>query len=484
MLRYTLILLALLVATTSAQAQDTTSHPTSDVRTDSKTPWADTSARQRSELEEYLKSTDWPIRVFGLLRLERYSGAEVQKMLREMITDSAWQVRCFAIRQAFRADMTLSQADLSPNENEARVIRTALRHGIVIDNEVINRLATKLLKTKNIDDMMLGIEIAAASGIDALKERASKRVITLIRNMNDTVTVVVSKRLAALLGLPNKFSNAREWNQWLYTQPKTIIFPPIDIFKAQTKLELPTLVADMNVDTFAKLIDYMDSLKQRDLDLVIVMDATSSMIPMINQAREGVDAIIIFLNDISKTMRLAFVAYRDHDNKPVWEGHRFTNEVAPIRDFLFNLVITGGADLPEAVLEGLSACRDLDWNPYATRQIILVGDARPHDADMKKTLVIADECRENGLIVNVVHIPMKLSPQERPYASRQRHEAIARHNQLTSEAFEAIANHGGGRKVTLGDTDQLVPSIMHSTLQEEWWPVFDEFYEMYTRLCR
>ena len=131
-------------------------------------------------------------------------------MLREMIIDEAWQVRSFAIRHAFRADISLSQTDISPNENAARVMRTALRHGIVIDSEIINRLAIKLLKTKNIDDMLLGIEIAAVSGIDPLKERAAKRVITLIRNMNETVTIVVSKRLAVLLGLSNSFTTPHQ----------------------------------------------------------------------------------------------------------------------------------------------------------------------------------------------------------------------------------------------------------------------------------
>lgn len=475
MLRYAFLIFALLIVALPVHGQ-TSIRPTSTTLSDDKMPWEEASSRQRADLEQYLKSKDWPIRVFGLLRLEKYKGQEVEKHIGEMCIDDAWQVRSFAIRQAIRAGITLSQEDLSTNENAARVIRTALRLGIEIDSKIIIRLATKLMETKNIDDLLLGIEIAAASGIDTLKERAAKRVITLIRNMNDTVAVVVSNRLATLLGLMQGFPNAKSWNQWLYAQQGKITFPAIDTFKAQTLLAPTSLVAKMNVDTFAKLIDYMDSLKQRDLDLVIVMDATSSMIPMINQARAGVDAIILFLNDISKTMRLAFVAYRDHDNKPVWEGHRFTNEVAPIRDFLFNLNITGGADLPEAVLVGLTACRDLDWNPYATRQIILVGDARPHDVDLKKTFEIADECRNNGLTIHTVHIPMVSDGWPR--------EIVERHNALTSKAFEEIAKHGGGSKVTLGDTDQLVPSIMHTTLQEEWWPVFDEFYKMYSKLCR
>jgi hypothetical protein len=32
--------------------------------------------------------------------------------------------------------------------------------------------------------------------------------------------------------------------------------------------------------------------------------------------------------------------------------------------------------------------------------------------------------------------------------------------------------------------DELVPAVMHLTIEEAWWPVFDEFYEVYVTLCR
>ena len=89
----------------------------------------------------------------------------------------------------------------------------------------------------------------------------------------------------------------------------------------------------MDPKTLGRLLDYLAALRKRDLDLAIVMDSTASMLPMINEARAGVDSLILFLSDISGSMRLAFVAYRDHDNKPVWEGHRFTDDVESIRHF-------------------------------------------------------------------------------------------------------------------------------------------------------
>ncbi len=449
-----------------------------------KVQWESVPSRERQALEQYLTAPDWPIRVFGLLRLERYTGQKPEQLVHDLIRDKAWQVRCFALRQALRMGYTITQADLPPDEDAAYVVRAALRHGIALDEAAVEPLAKKLMQTKNVDDLMLGLEIAAASGIEPVQTEAGKRVITLIRNMNNTVATVVSRRLAAMLGLRRNPADVGQWNAWLNRQEGMIDFPSIGSFTSRAKLAPPSLISQMSVDTFARLVDYLDALRQRDLDLVIVMDATSSMIPMVNEARVGVDGLILFLNDISKTMRLAFVAYRDHDNKPVWEGHRFTVEVVAIRNFLFNLRITGGADLPEAVLEGLTACGNLNWNPYASRQIILVGDARPHDEDVYEVLNLVETYRNEGLTVHAVHVPMEIAKRFERFVTPEYRAEVQHHNAMTATAFEDIATRGGGRKVTLSSRDQLVPSIMHTTLQEAWWPTFDQFYELYLQLCR
>lgn len=469
-----LFLSALVAAAIHGRAIAANSTTTGDVK------WESVPSRERQALEQYLTAPDWPIRVFGLLRLERYSGQKPEQLAHDLLVDDAWQVRCFALRQALRMGYTITQADLRADEDAAYVIRAALRHGVALDEAVIEPLSKKLMQTKNVDDLLLGLEIAAASGIESVQTEAAKRVITLIRNMNNTVAAVVSRRLAVMLGLPRAPADVGQWNAWLNRQEGVIDFPSIGSFTSRATLAPPSLVSKMRVDTFARLVDYLDALRQRTLDLVIVMDATSSMIPMINEARVGVDGLILFLNDISKTMRLAFVAYRDHDNKPIWEGHRFTVEVVAIRNFLFNLRITGGADLPEAVLEGLTACGNLNWNPYAARQIILVGDARPHDEDFYKVLNLVETYRNDGVTVHAVHVPMEIAN----FAPPQRRALVQQHNTMTATAFEDIAKHGGGQKVTLSGTDQLVPSIMHTTLEEAWWPTFDEFYDLYLQLCR
>ena len=188
------------------------------------------------------------------------------------------------------------------------------------------------------------------------------------------------------------------------------------------------------------------------------------------------------------SLRVAIIAYRDHDNPPVWEGQRLTSDVAAIRRFLFDIRITGGRDLPEAVLEGLTACGDLDWTKGAARQIVLVGDARPHDADTYKLTSLLETFRANEVVVHAVHVPMRMHPLEAqrlaPEFRERRRREIADHNVRTAAAFAEVARLGGGELVTLDRARQLVPAIMHLTIEEAWWPAFDEFYAVYLELCR
>ena len=248
------------------------------------------------------------------------------------------------------------------------------------------------------------------------------------------------------------------------------------------------IVAQLDVAGFSAFVEYLDGLRGQDLDLAIVMDATQSMEPMVNEARAGIEQLILFFDDLSRSFRLAVIAFRDDDNPPVWEGQPLSDDIRAVRTFLFKVRISGGADLPEAVLDGLAACAQLDWNEGATRQVILVGDARPHDEDVYRIGGLLEEMANNEIVVHTVHVPMEMNDRYRralPPVEVEAYEArIDDHNAKTVTAFQDIADGGGGDAVKLDDAQQLVPAIMHLTIAEAWWNAFDEFYVVYLRMCR
>ena len=450
-------------------------------------PWSELSAELQEHMASLLKDANWPIRVFGILRLERYSGSEPQRMIREAVADQDWQVRCFALRAAARMNLAIDPAALS-DETDPKVLRAALRESIALSADQIKPQAMRLLKTRGIEELVLGLELAACCDIEEVREEAQKRAVRLIKNMDDSVALLISRRLALVIGLARPHEDAREWRAWLASNGDTLTLATADSVRRAFNRAPTPLITGMDDDAFSRLLDYLSSLKQRELDLVIVMDATASMIPMVNQARAGVDSLILFMGDISKQMRLAFVAYRDHDNAPVWDGHPFTTDITSIRKYLFELRITGGADLPEAVLEGLTATGKLGWNSKAEREVVLVGDAPPHEQDMYQVRELLSSMRDSGVTVHSVHVPMEYPPgmYERlpPPEAEERRQFLENYNTSTARTFQELAEFGGGEMTELKGAEALVPAIMRFTIEEGWWSAFDEFYAVYLEMCR
>jgi len=480
------ILLALMVSSSSGGDETGGSSGASRPGGDA-LPFAEAAEPDRREVRRYLDSPHWPFRTIALLRLERYAGGEVESLVRGRFLDPSWQVRCFAVRQAHRMGIEVRASELE-GENDARVIRAAVRAGVRLDAVRLERGVRRLLRSSSPDQVLLGLEIAAGSDNTGLRNDAEGRGARFIRHMDEVEAVRFSRRLSRLYGAAAAPESAEAWRAWAAGQEGGPSFAPLEGASGRDDGGRRSVVAEMDGGTFSRLMDYLDALRQKDIDLVIVMDSTNSMMPMINEARAGVDSLILFFDDLARTMRLAFVAYRDYDNEPLFEVHPFRGDVNSIRRFLFRLRITGGADLPEAVLEGLTACKDLEWHAGAGKRVILVGDARPHEGDEYRIGLVLGRLGEKGVTVDALHVPQR--PNARyleallPGEAERYREEVAEHTRLTGLAFAHIAAQGGGRKATIDEAEGFVPAVMHLNIEERWWPAFDEFYRLYVMLCR
>jgi len=440
-------------------------------------------APERMALTALMTSEHWTFQVFGLLRLERFDRGVSGPIIRRCASSSHWQVRCFAIRQAHRAGVEFSP-DLYLEEEHPRVVRTALRFGIPIDRDRMIRGARRLMETPRLDELLLGLEIAQASDDDGLRDEATKRLRRLLENFDPLTAVIASRRLALLIGIHPAPTTREDWRLWAAERAGPIELAPASWARFRAAQDPPSRVSELESESLLRLRDYLGALRQQPLDVAIVMDTTSSMIPMINQTRAEVDHFIVFLSDIARRVRLAFIAYRDHDNPPIWEGIELTDDVDTVRGFLREVKITGGRDLPEAVFEGLAATLRLRWDETATKQVVLVGDARPHDDDAYKIFEVLDTLGGAGITVHSVHIDMEIPIDVGRRLTEAQRREYAEHNTRTEAAFAEIATRGGGDAAKLGAADRLVPAIMHLTLHEQWWPIFDEFYDQYLILCR
>ncbi|KAK4554000.1 hypothetical protein LTR86_008841 [Recurvomyces mirabilis] len=119
-------------------------------------------------------------------------------------------------------------------------------------------------------------------------------------------------------------------------------------------------------------------------DLLFLIDATNSMKPYIDSAKQQVRSIVsdikeAFLNQAE--VRVATVVYRDHNAEPNTEFLDFTTSVDEVWRFLDRIHTAWGKDFPEDVLGGVQQALNASWRQH-TRCIIHIGDAPPHGSQL------------------------------------------------------------------------------------------------------
>jgi Mg-chelatase subunit ChlD len=198
----------------------------------------------------------------------------------------------------------------------------------------------------------------------------------------------------------------------------------------------------------------IESYRGVGLDLVILIDTTSSMDPVLSRARLAIDRIVSDFASLVPQARMGLVAYRDHGDQYVVRYEDLTADRFRILNFLETLDSGGGGDLPEAVYDALEVSfADLSWRKEAHRVVIVVGDAPPHAEDMSKLRLLVNSARRRDsgkVVVSTIHVP--------------RSDADPARIAETANVFAEIAQLGGGDALTLSDLsevgEQLVVAVI------------------------
>lgn len=413
------------------------------------------------QLQSLLGSKHWHYRVFGLLRLERFSGEGVKPFVLERLADEDWHVRCFAVRAAVRLGVE-PPADALAKETDGRVVRLALRLGLPVDAAIVRRVSNQAMAARDIDTVMVGIEAAAASDDEQARKAAVRRIEALVKAMTDQAAVIVGGRLAEVLGLPATPATRFQWIEWARANG-AIHLPKPKLITDQVKQELTPWVATIDRGTMGDIASYLDTLRAGETEITVAIDATGSMGHIIRRTLAEVDRLVLIFNDLAKSMRVAIVAYRDAEDKPVVEVMKMTDKINQARDFLSQLKAEGGGDVPESVKSGLEAAAKVGWKREAAmKQVIIIGDAPPHERDMPAIKEMVAKFDEQRIIV---------------------HTMVVGEFPPTAQLFQQIAAAGKGRCVTLEDTDALAKLIMKLSVDLRVQLALDDFYDLYVKLC-
>ncbi len=124
-------------------------------------------------------------------------------------------------------------------------------------------------------------------------------------------------------------------------------------------------------------------LDETPLDLVFVIDLTSSMEDDIAGVKEAASGILRTVSRTNEDWRVAVVGYRDVGDEPMFEDYEFTDDADTAQGYIDALSVSGGGDTPEAVYEALSRAIDSStiggWRELVNKQTILMGDAPGHN---------------------------------------------------------------------------------------------------------
>ncbi len=225
-----------------------------------------------------------------------------------------------------------------------------------------------------------------------------------------------------------------------------------------------------------------------ELEIVFVVDATSSMWPVIGTIKAQAERIVQILEGHIEKLRVGAVAFRTRNDRDMPEPRvlALTSERARLAKWFASLHASGGGE--EAVADGLEAAlKRMKWSPRARKVIVLIGDEGPllepglplseartskHiGPEGRRLLDLAAEARARGIVLNTVTASRTAWLY---YMNWLRNVDVAAAERVVDRygtveelpvsfrlpVFEAAAELAGGRAVGSGDTREIVKRLL------------------------
>lgn len=141
------------------------------------------------------------------------------------------------------------------------------------------------------------------------------------------------------------------------------------------------------------------------IDLVFVLDATSSMADEIEPVKQHLWSIAqrIGSGRPAPDLRVGLVVYRDRTDREPSRLVPLTRDLDAIHAALMRVEAVGGGDTPEDVDTGLAlGIREMNWDRGAAKMMFVVGDASAHDYPEHDRDALLRQARERQIEVSTI----------------------------------------------------------------------------------
>lgn len=206
---------------------------------------------------------------------------------------------------------------------------------------------------------------------------------------------------------------------------------------------------------------YVQGLRETGLDVVFVMDTTGSMDWVLNEARAHMIDIVDAVRLLVPVSRFGIVAYRDYDAPGyVTRAQTLTFSLTKLTGFMGSLAAEGGGDFPEAVAAGLEVgVTKAGWRLGARKVIILIGDAPPHEGDLRRTLALARQFVTDGGQLSALDVSHDANPALiEAVVGRPVDHNLFRNKPMYD--FQQVAEAGGGIAATMAGDVRITKQLM------------------------
>ncbi len=182
--------------------------------------------------------------------------------------------------------------------------------------------------------------------------------------------------------------------------------------------------------------------QSRRIEVVFVLDTTSSMSGLIQAAREKIWSIATTMASAQENpdIKMGLVAFRDRGDAYITRVFDLSDDLDSMYASLMDFRAQGGGDGPESVNQALyDAIHKVSWSNDSNvyRVVFLVGDAPPHmdyGNDVKYPVTLAAAARK-GIVVNAIQ---------------------SGQHQFTRPAWQEIASLGHGEYFQVEDSGNAV----------------------------
>ncbi len=221
---------------------------------------------------------------------------------------------------------------------------------------------------------------------------------------------------------------------------------------------------------------YVNELRHKGLDIVLVIDGTKSMDFVMDDVKARMTRLAIRVRQLVPIARIGVVVFGGKgdplDTQPL------TLSTAKLQTFLGSIQAKGGGEWQENTLGAVQAAvAKMDWKPYARKVIVLIGDSPPEPQDFAPLLALLKDFRRNNGTLSGVDVQNEEHERYmRAFWMRVHGEAptpaeigpLPEFAKQAQAAYKVIAATGGGSIRSLSHDADINQQVMILVFGDKW----------------